>query len=283
MAEFPTEVGRNTNGDIGNLKDWNMDENMITNCISKLKQELSGLAPKLIEQSNVVCNIQEHLIKMESLLVAKGHVSFNAELVSAIRQYSESSVTSLDEYIKQNLESSKINVGLNSLQIQLQMTFNKIVSQTENSLFLILFDLCYYLTCLQYQRKVDFANFVLTKRSELRSILFANIPLTKEAIESHAKKLFVLFDPDKYEPEQKAKFIEVLQLITDDVNQRLETRTKDSILVKCCKESGKKYVDIANAYKDRRKHEGTNVEWANHQHYYAIIAYKTLPSCSKRT
>jgi hypothetical protein len=270
------------NEENGIKKSFPNRERQISNLSTQLRQ-LGSCDRNIQIDASIKSDIQKCLQKIILIPCNDKQKSFYAELNSEITEFINSSLNSLNEYIKQDLQTSRIKVSLNSLQIQIQECLEETVDHITKSLFLILTDLCYHLICLQYQLKVDFVNFVLSNKSKLRSILFANIPLTKEAIESHAKKLFVLFDPDKYEPEQKAKFIEVLQLITDDVNQRLETRTKDSILVKCCKESGKKYVDIANAYKDRRKHEGTNVEWANHQHYYAIIAYKTLPSCSKRT
>jgi hypothetical protein len=120
----------------------------------------------------------------------------------------KSSVNSLNEYIE-----------LNTLQIQELTNLEDVKGQNENSFLSLLTNLNFYLSVLQYQRKVDFVEFVLSHRLELRSILFSNIPLTEERIEFHTKKLFILFHPDKCRLEHTAKFTEIFQLIAENNNK----------------------------------------------------------------
>ncbi|CAF3918159.1 unnamed protein product [Rotaria magnacalcarata] len=181
-------------------------------------------------------------------------------LQSTIKDFTKESVNTLDDLFKLCSIHTKITTALNTLASQGAISSREDTDQDGCLLLEHLRTLSDDLEDLQYQRRVSFSFFVLSQRFRLRSILFANIPLTEERIQSHTKKLCILFHPDKCGPEEKPIFTEIFQLITEDVRKQLMDHEKRTSLVKYYERQGKEYWDIAVEYKNSRQQKWDKVK-----------------------
>ncbi|CAF0983742.1 unnamed protein product [Adineta steineri] len=187
---------------------------------------------------------------------------------------------------------------LDTFKNQEQLNLEPAKGQNDNSLLLKLTELSNYLSDLQYHCKVKLVSFVLSHRCQVRSILFTNIPLTEEKIQSHTKNLFVLFHPDKCRVEEKPKFTEIFQLIAEDANKQLKQLMKDAHqtnLAEYYERKGKESWDIAVDYKSAKKQEWdklkrltrerlmnlSNKELEDNQYYHAECAYEQYRAVSR--
>ncbi|CAF2840896.1 unnamed protein product [Rotaria sp. Silwood2] len=296
---------------VGSKKEEKFMEAYFAKCQKQEQQQNNNQEQQKTEETlllSVECDVQANIsIKndiekclndLKSCIDNEQMTYFN-ELESTIKEFTELSVNSLDEYIKLDTIHSVIQTTVNSLKTQAQMDLEETEGHNNISSFSVLTSLSSCLKALQYQRKVNFASFVLSQRLELRSILFAGIPLTEERIESQTKKLFILFHPDKCEFEQKPIFTQIFQLIAEDASKQLKELTEHAhrtSIVEYHEAKGKEYWDVAIEYKCARKREWDKVkqlkreilmnltdrELEYHQCQYAICAFEQYRAAGRQ-
>ncbi|CAF1671321.1 unnamed protein product, partial [Adineta ricciae] len=147
--------------------------------------------------------------------------------------------------------------------------------------------------CLNVYRRSLF-QFLLMHKADLRGILFSNIPLTKERINSHARKLSKIFHPDRTTNEtDKNDFREIFQCIISCKDDLLNELTQngticDKELVRRYKTEGLKLWEIARDYSRARNNNWkdcvhlnedqlknhTEAELKKLQKTYSLLAYE---------
>lgn len=188
------------------------------------------------------------------------------ELRKLINTYLVNDVQSFQEYTILQETSSKIRLILNLSENQVNLINENIAPTTTTSLsdsslpndddissFAILI-----LLCLDLYRS-SFCRFLLKQKYEdICIILFSNIPLTHERINSHTKKLMLLFHPDKVQREEDKKcFQDIFRIVVKCKEELLNKLTKngtivDRALVQRHKEEGQKLWEIARDYSRAR-------------------------------
>jgi hypothetical protein len=287
----------------------NKQNDLAAEVLARCQRQMKTAKPEAKDETPAVCNIQTDTLihnnirkclkQLRSILPDDRQRTFYTDLEAEIMNFSKSSLQSSYEYITWNSEGLRIRTSLNSLQTHILGDSEHSVSVNENVLFLLVTNLCYDLMCIQYQRRVDFVDFLSFSKSELRSILFAHIPLSEEQVQAHAKKLLNLFHPDRCQSEEKAMFAEVFQFLIDDLNDQFRTLASDRAnavnFVERCKLRGRQQWDISVEYQCARRGEWLGLKRLNravlinlsesklksHQYYYAISAYESYRAAER--
>ena len=299
---------------LGKLDEYQKEEKMMQkylgNCQKKEQrstpnQESQDVqeTPMTAEESAIeidrftVDAIEESLNGLEKLVDKNNGESF-AKLKSSIQAFIEDTVNSFDVLSKSDATYRELK-GICDILIN-QTVSNPKATEDQDTLAAVknITNLRDRLTDLLYQRKVNFVDFVLSRRFQLCSILFANIPLTEERIRAHMKRLCVLFHPDKCQKENRSRFTEICQLITEHSRKQLAELSKHAdhfSLIEHHKRQGKKHWDIAVEYKNVRqqkwdkvkrikKEELGNVkdtELVFRQSYHAVNAYEQYRAAAR--
>jgi predicted acylesterase/phospholipase RssA len=224
------------------------------------------------------------------------------ELKSSIESYLVDDVRSFKQYTDLQEKASKIRLVLNLSKNQTIFTSENIaqtISTSSDSPSLsqdadinsldFLID-----TCLDLYRS-SFCRFLLKqKHNDIRDILFSNIPSAHERINSHTRKLTVLFHPDKVQNEEdKNDCRELFQIIITCKEELLNKLTKngtivDRALAQHHKEEGQKLWKFARDYSRARNGKWSKLQYlsrdllmndsdedlSDNQKMYGLLAYE---------
>ncbi|CAF3591109.1 unnamed protein product [Rotaria socialis] len=250
----------------GNVNELRNEENRIEEKFSSLQQRRNPepsqvrkrepIGHNILPDESIKADIQACLERFKPVRCNEEQKGFYKQLYSEITELIRLPVNSLDEYINIDLQYSRIKVSLDSLQIQILENSKETIGMANNLDLPVLTDLSFHLICLQYQLKVDFVNFVLSDKSKIRSILFADIPLSQEHTRIHCSKLSFLFHPKRCEPQQQMMFIEIFELIGDDLRKQSKELNNNRVdrvnLVEQHKLAGQEHLDKAYKNSDAR-------------------------------
>ncbi|CAF1955801.1 unnamed protein product [Rotaria magnacalcarata] len=184
-------------------------------------------------------------------------------------------IHSYEEYSDVNTTASKIRLILNLLKNQITtttLTVNQEATTVSNDVsnnnqseiaalagaFCITVDKC----LVEYRRIL--CHFVLSQRNNIMQILFSNVPATQERIISHARKLSLLFHPDKAEESDRIEFREVFDCIILCKQKLIDKLTSngdisDRELVNHHQTAGKRLWEIARDYSRARNRAWTTL------------------------
>ncbi|CAF1032617.1 unnamed protein product [Adineta steineri] len=212
-------------------------------------------------------------------------------------------IQSYEDYNVVDAAASDMRLILIELKNQITTTTSTVYQQTITSdhvsnntnskiaclarAFCIAVDKC----LVEYRRTL--CHFVLSQRSNIMNILFSNVPVTQERIHSHARKLALVFHPDKAEESDKIDFREVFDCIALCKQKLLDELTQngsisDYELVTRHQVEGKRLWAIARDYsrarngswntlvhlreEDLKSH--TDQDLQQHQISHALLAYE---------
>ncbi|CAF3024201.1 unnamed protein product [Rotaria sp. Silwood2] len=194
-----------------------------------------------------------------------------SDLESLIYTYIVDKIQSYEEYSVLDNTASRIRLVLNLLKNQITTSTATVESKTTASdnvsynsdsdiaAFAGAFSMTVDQCLIEYRRTLCY--FVLSQSNNAMKILFSNVPFTKERIVSHARKLCLLFHPDKADECDKVDFREAFDCITLCKQKLLDELTRngdisDRELVNRHQAEGKKLWEIARDYSRAR-----NGEW----------------------
>ncbi|CAF3576080.1 unnamed protein product [Rotaria socialis] len=184
-------------------------------------------------------------------------------------------IQSYEEYSDVNTTASKISLILNLLKNQITTTTltvnqeattvsNDVSNNNQSEIAALAGAFCITVDkCLAEYRRI-LCHFVLSQRNNIMQILFSNVPVTQECIISHARKLSLLFHPDKAEESDRIEFREVFDCIILCKQKLIDKLTNngdisDRELVNHHQTAGKRLWEIARDYSRARNRAWTTL------------------------
>jgi hypothetical protein len=211
------------------------------------------------ECSTSLKQICSHYPDMKSLIT---------DIESLVGNFVVDKIQSYEEYSDLTTTASKLRLILNLLKNQITtttFTVNQEATTTSDDVsnnnkaeiaalagaFCMAVDKC----LVEYRRTL--CHFILSQRNNIMEILFSNVPITQERIISHARKLALLFHPDKAEESDRIDFREAFDCITLCKQKLLDELTNngdisDRELVNRHQTEGKRLWEIARDYSRAR-------------------------------